>query len=312
MSEKSISPEVEEVALYPVAELEAHPMLSVAPLIPDLIATLDEQGRTDAEQRERIESLAADWAAWISEVETHGIREPLRIVRLEYPVDVDPLYYVIDGRHRLAAAMELGLETVPAVIVPESEVPAYIAGTVNGRRHWTKSQRAWFAVQMHPSVTADGRQGGDRRSKRTECALKNEDLAGRYGVSLRMIVLAIELHKLLERYPEFRDSILPSLWSGAGLIGLLNGLKSLIDGKTGPGKPAGLRHPPTKLATAFATERAAAANWELATDDQRLLLGNELARSVKQLPEEYLKFRLEVELQIAADLGIEINLSSLS
>lgn len=71
--------------------------------------------RPSADGPRRTSTAEAD-AALLEALRAEGIRVPL-IVR---PVDDwhgDDLYEVVDGHRRLAAARELGLETVPAIVL---------------------------------------------------------------------------------------------------------------------------------------------------------------------------------------------------
>ncbi len=62
----------------------------------------------------------------------------------------DKTTYLIDGRNRLAACVEAGIE--PKVEVYEGDIPAYIH-SVNLRRDHTKGQRAMAYAVMFPETT---------------------------------------------------------------------------------------------------------------------------------------------------------------
>ncbi len=293
------------VIRIPLAKLEMHPALDRIMLLPDAASALSENHHGDKARLEMVDGLAADWAAWVDELRENGVREPLKVV----PHGAG--YRVIEGRHRLTGALAAGLDAVPCEIVAEGMLLALAEGTVRGRRHWTKSQRAFFAVIMHPEVADEGRHGGARKATRTECGLKsrtecgvsNEAIATRYGVSLRLVELAVELYRLLETYPKFRDRIEPSLWGGASLAGLVQGLRALIDGDGGEAGGAGstvLRHPPMKVASAWASEKAHAANWARLTDEQREILTRKLEIETAQMPADYLAWKLEILNRLAA------------
>lgn len=258
-------------------------------LIPKVSEILSETHHGDAARQQRSEELAEDWAAWVSEIRANGIMEPIRVV------PNGDGWLAVDGRHRLAAALEIGLEEVPVVEVSEEEAAAVIEGSVSGRRHWTKSMRAYFAVLVHPEVATERRHGGDRKSTRIQCALNNDDLASRFGVSPRLLDQAIELYRLIEAYPEFRDRIEPSLWGGASLAGLIQGMRALTDpvGSTGPGKTI-VRHHPGKLDKIWASEKAHARNWHLLDEDHRTIMRRRLESELAELPEDYLRWKFEI------------------
>lgn len=304
----------------PVAELAPHPALARVALVPEVAAWQAANHHGDPARKERAEEQAADWAAWVAEVAAHGIREPLRVVRVADPGEGEPAWLVIDGRHRLAAAEAAGLETVPCREADAAELPAVAEGSVTGRRHWTKGQRAFFAVMLHPQVAdeedAKIRQkaklkAGDSRSalnaergtKEGQVAddtLSATDLAARFGVSKRLIEDAIWLYRAFASNPIARDRVEPSLWAGASLAGCRQGVAALEDGRTGPGKerpePSGL-----SLLTRYRGEHALAAKtFATLTDDQRDLLTLRYRESLADAPPAYLRWQ---HIQLTAALN---------
>lgn len=288
----------------PTAQLAMHPVLDRVMLVPDAsIALLDQKG--DKQDQDNADDLATDWSAWIEEIRENGILEPLRVV-----AEGDQLL-VIEGRHRLQAAQEIGMTHVPCILVEIADLLKYAEGTVRGRRHWTKSQRAYFAVLMHPEVAAEGRNGGDRKSVRTECGLIDgqpsafsaEGLATRYGVGSRMIELAISLYRGLEKYTHHRAKYESRLWGGKGLPGLCQGLAAETHpvSPTGPGIPIE-RHPISKLTKIWTSERAHAANWGKAEESVRLNLAADLRNESAKLPGDYLEWKLEILEGVIAEL----------
>lgn len=287
-----------------IEQLYLHPSLERIALVPDASAALLGSHHGDQGRQERGQELAEDWAAWVEEIRQNGVREPLRVIRRPVgEADCRPLpgYWVIDGRHRFTGAAQAGKTVLPCIVVEETDANALAAGSVIGRRHWTKSQRAWFAVILHPEVAAEDRKTGRPAKSRTECGVSNGDLASRFGVSLRLIEQAVELYRGLEAYPDFKVRIEPSIWGGAGLGDLVNGLNALISGSTGPG----ISHPklPTaRFAGAWKHEAAAAAaKWKSLTDDQRIVLTNDLKAAAKDLPADYLDWKLDILADILAE-----------
>ena len=113
-----------------VATLRQHPC---AGLVPEL--------RTD------------EWAAVLADVRERGIDEPLAITAAGV---------VLDGRHRLRAAREVGRAHVPIrVVAPEDEVEYIVAQAVN-RRHLTDGQRAAVVVALQ-SFQQARRHAADRQ-----------------------------------------------------------------------------------------------------------------------------------------------------
>lgn len=280
---------VSNVLHLPALSLAMHPLLDRVMLVPDAVGTLRETSR-DKDNRGNADDLDSDWQAWLDEIRENGILEPLRVV-LE-----GDRHVVIEGRHRLRAAQELGFETVPCILVEIDDLLKYAEGTVRGRRHWTKSQRAWFAVLMHPEIAAEDRKTGRPEKPRTEYGVfSNEDLATRYGISLGLTEVGIWVFRTLEKYSHLRVKYESRLWGGQGLPGLKQGLiaETNTAAPTGPGVTIE-RHPVSKLSKIWTSERAHTANWAKADDKVRAVLAADLRSEAVQLPADYLDWKLEI------------------
>lgn len=285
----------------PLALIDLHPALDRIMLLPDAAAALGDLQNGDKAKRERFEGLTVEWSAWVDEIRENGIRETIKVI------PAGGRYLAIEGRHRITAGREAGLETAPCELSDESELLSLAEGTVRGRRHWTKSQRAFFAVIMHPEIATGDRRGsfGNGRSAKN-ADLKGgldfsaEGLAARYGVSTRLIELAIELYRGLETHPSARARIEPALWSGVGLADAINGLKALESGLTNPGS-SNPKLPTARLRKAWDHETAGLSNWDTFTDDQRAMLADDLAAAAKKMPAGYLAWKLEILNTIAAE-----------
>lgn len=80
-----------------------------------------------------------EWKDFCSDIASRGIKVPLEVLDGA----------VLDGRHRLRAALELGIETVPVVPAPLNGDTAetYILKAAVLRRHLTDDQRAMMAAR---------------------------------------------------------------------------------------------------------------------------------------------------------------------
>lgn len=83
-----------------------------------------------------------DWAKFLTDIKKDGILQPLFATKG---------FKVIDGRHRLKAAKELGIENVNVVFVdiPENEIASYITATKLLRDTLTKGQRACIVINLY-------------------------------------------------------------------------------------------------------------------------------------------------------------------
>ncbi|MBM4380813.1 MAG: ParB N-terminal domain-containing protein, partial [Deltaproteobacteria bacterium] len=137
----------------PVSTLTLHPLAGVVP-----------------------EASPDEFRALVEDVRREGIREPLRVLGNT----------VVDGRHRLRAALQLGLATVPVVdaVLAADETPeAYMLRTALHRRNLSDDQRAIMAARAAGTLPVTA---GRRR-----------DAAGvRFGVSASKVRDALELQRL--------------------------------------------------------------------------------------------------------------------
>jgi N6-adenosine-specific RNA methylase IME4 len=131
---------------------------------------------------------------FLADVARRGIVEPLQITEAGV---------VLDGRHRLQAAQELGIARVPVrVVAPSDEVEHMLLAAIS-RRQLTPSQRACIAVDLdcykRDRDEAARRQRQNLRQNVTEVATlptrtRSRDVAARAGsVSGRLVQDAIAI-----------------------------------------------------------------------------------------------------------------------
>lgn len=114
--------------LFPAAaQLEVDPTCAIFPMMDD-----------------------AEYAALRDDIAEHGLREPLWVYRGK----------LIDGRNRLKACMELGIEPITREWDGEGSLVALVVGLNLHRRHLTASQRAMVGVHVERqfAIEAKGRQ----------------------------------------------------------------------------------------------------------------------------------------------------------
>lgn len=289
-----------------IEQLEHYPLLERISLVNAASAALLSSHHGDPGRKERGEELAEDWAAWVTEIRNHGVREPLRVIRRPVgEADCRPLpgYWVVDGRHRLAACAEIGKSVLPCVEITEDEAKEVIDGMVIARRHCTKSQRAWFAVILHPEVAGEVKRGPKGIPAAAAGIISQPDLASRFGVSERLLRDAIELFRGLEKYPQHRDRFEPSIWGGASLEHVLRGFNAIDAGTSGPSVPAP-RHPPQNIRKAWASEQAASHNWGGLPPEVKSNFERDLRFYTDGLAPDYLEWKMAILSEIAAEKGV--------
>lgn len=81
------------------------------------------------------------WAEFIANIKENGIRQPLVVTKG---------FRVIDGKHRLKAAKELGIESVRVIIedIDENSIPSYITDTKLQRDDLKRGQKAALVIRL--------------------------------------------------------------------------------------------------------------------------------------------------------------------
>src|SRR5690625_5247143 len=81
------------------------------------------------------------WAEFVANIKGNGIRQPLVVTKG---------FRVIDGKHRLKAAHELGIESVRVIIedIDENSIPSYITDTKLQRDDLKRGQKAALVIRL--------------------------------------------------------------------------------------------------------------------------------------------------------------------
>jgi len=81
------------------------------------------------------------WAEFVANIKGNGIRQPLVVTKG---------FRVIDGKHRLKVAKELGIESVRVIIedIDENSIPSYITDTKLQRDDLKRGQKAALVIRL--------------------------------------------------------------------------------------------------------------------------------------------------------------------
>jgi hypothetical protein len=166
----------------------------------------------------------AEFAAGLLSVTKSGkIRVPLQVI--------DGTTEVVDGRHRLAWALEAGLATVPVEYVCAADAMEIIRSEIFARRSMSKGQKAWLHLWLVPTVanaSTSCKKGSD-----IECP-SLEDAAHAAGVSRSLMKEAAALYRIFTTDKRFttsknaaaaRAAVEERIWSGEGLGQILADLR---------------------------------------------------------------------------------------
>ena len=102
-----------------------------------------------------------EWEAFLADVRERGVLEPLHLA--------EDGVTVLDGRHRLKAALNLGLDKVPVVMADLGGLSEYdyIVRAATLRRHLSDDQRAILAARLHEHLSKEAKR---QRAKRASDA----------------------------------------------------------------------------------------------------------------------------------------------
>jgi hypothetical protein len=143
------------------------------------------------------EMLPDEYAPFLADVADNGIDSPL---------DITPAGIVLDGRHRLRAALEADLARVPVRVVSPTDEVDYLVRCAVLRRHLTPSQRAAIIV-AHTSHT----QAALEVATLPAPGRRRDTAARLAGVSPRLIQDAATVHRHDPAlFNQIRDGLIPA------------------------------------------------------------------------------------------------------
>lgn len=116
------------------------------------------------------EMAADEYQAFLSDLARRGVVDPLQVT---------PGGVLVDGRHRLRAARDLGLSEVPVRVVDPPDVVEYMIRAAVSRRQLSPSQRAALVVELDAYTHA--RAGGRSRRQQNLRNAEAEALPDRSG-----------------------------------------------------------------------------------------------------------------------------------
>ena len=243
---------------------------------------------------EAAEINAAKAALWAT-LDANGIQDAIPVTWMAEAGSKRRYLQAWDGRHRAEWAMARDIKTVPVHHVTEAEGRALLESTVVGRRHWTKGQLAWLAVNLHPAVASIGK---GNPGKSYSVGLTAGELAARFGVCDALIGQAVNIFRTFAEAPSLRAKYEPGIWLGHGLGAVLAGIPG---GEITGGKPkpaSGFR----SLAVPLASLNRLALDFTKWNEDEKSAARDALTTWLKNLPEG---FRLTLTEAVACSSEAE-------
>ena len=147
----------------------------------------------------------AEWTALVADIQKHGIRTALEIT---------PEGEILDGRHRHAVALEIGLPKVPCLVRTVEDPADAVICALMARRHYDQAARAWLLLPAFRKAQETGKRVRSNLPtvKKANVLLKSENshfsgptsatLCARHGISRDFFDLAVEVDILLDQLPE--------------------------------------------------------------------------------------------------------------
>lgn len=268
-----------QVLLLDPKTLTLHPALAAVPMLQEIAEHFGDpkNHHHDAKRRERGEDAAQAWAAFCQDVATRGVKEPLKVVRIKGG------WQVVDGRHRLCAAQKAELQEVPCQHVSSRDIPNIIAANVIGRRHFSKTARAWMAVTMFPQV-ADAKAGNPQLLlSNNSDSISQTALAVRFGVSQALLSQVCDLYRKYKPSAKLFAQAEWLVWSGASVGGIEAGLGFQSASEADPSKitKTSTWNTAVKAGTGLVRRLEAFEQWQPA---DRQLFTDHLANEFAKLP----------------------------
>ena len=167
-----------------------------------------------AEDSQEITCLAED-------ILVRGVIQPILVVHGEKK----GTYWAVDGRHRLAAAVNAGLTTIPAIVRNEEETLGIIVSSLVHRKHFTKGALAYISVPfLIPAAEASkarkqantlvGTKPQDSEEPTKPFLLTLEDECLKLGFSIDLYQQSIRLREIFSESAEYKAQVEPKILAG--------------------------------------------------------------------------------------------------
>lgn len=240
--------------------------------------------------------LTSNFASWddgdprmlalVADIRQRGIDQPLI---------TDDKHQVLDGRHRLRAALIVKLDVVPCLIRTAQDAGNIIRAAIFQRRHYSKCALAWQAL---PYVIASTNFGKAKWAAKAASAWKSElpstwhdgltqeNMADQLGLSRETLRQAMACGELFASRPETRDEFLPKLLAGeASFWNILSAVagRDATKGKERPGLAASQLE---LFDSTWSHLKRGASAWKRFDDSQKEVVMQQFRATAAALPQE--------------------------
>lgn len=211
------------------------------------------------------------------------------------PVKITEDGRVVDGRHRLRAAREAGLEMIECQVVPEERVGEIALATLCERRHLvTRGQLAYAAYPLFERGHREAQQRNAELIRRGARPAANgggatvEKYADQVGVGAELFRQSARLHAMFDERPELREEWEPKIMSADEPIGLGAAIAGIRGQETSSGRTPQRNTALHNWEVAWRNIIRPAAAWGRWNDDEREHAAKALREQFVRLPEPVL------------------------
>jgi hypothetical protein len=227
-----------------------------------------------APDSELLTSLALD-------MEDRGVTAPLVVDEKGRVMD-------LDGRDKLAAALQIKLAELPIIRAASADAATIAVQSLLQRRHYSKSALAYLSFPFFETMLEEARaRMVSRRFGSPQNRLPGntaEGIARQAGVSRALFFQAAEVHKLFKKHPHTREIFESKILDGELSLGYaING----IAGHTSTaGQSRGAEDQLELFGRTVATLKIRFAKWDQIPANKRTFIANEFAETLTEAPEE--------------------------
>ncbi len=233
-----------------------------------------------------------EMAALAGDIAGRGIDQPLIVTETDAGGKTPGYYYLLDGRHRMLAARQAGIEEVPVIVRPEEDAVGIVIGSLVQRRHYNKGALAYLCYPVLAAAAEIGVRNrashlmqGTKRPKSTESTYGDlEDVCARCGFGRDLYFQARKVHEVFERRPDLREEYEARILSGE--IGLGACVAGLAGKESTEGAPRQDRGPEQLLFAAFEALSTRFSRWDRLEGSTRRAVADRAVETVLGLPEE--------------------------
>lgn len=226
---------------------------------------------------------SAELRALADDIAARGIDQPLIVTTRDADGSTDRgTYFLLDGRHRLAAACLAGIAKVPVVVRDDADPTGIVLGTLTQRRHFNKGALAYLCYPVLEATAADG--PGRPKKLSIQSTISVPDLCDRCGFGRDLYFQAAKAHEIFRRRPDLREHFEPLILTGQ--VGLGAAIAGCAGQEATAGKSRNTQPPEQLLLAGFEAIEVRFRAWGRLEGSARRAVTDRAIETVMGLPPE--------------------------